>query len=63
MLHVRKYRAPEGALRLVAISRRRGGGGVVRKHRAPNGALRLFPIVIDHAADEQSESTERQKVH
>ena len=35
----------------------------VRKHRAPKGALRLWPIVIDHAADEQSESTERQKVH
>jgi len=38
-------------------------GVLVRKHRAPKGALRLDRVVVDAISVDESESTERQKVH
>ena len=38
--HVRKHRAPKGALRLITVSPAKVPSPSVRKHRAPKGALR-----------------------
>ena len=63
-LHVRKHRAPNGALRHEFRLTSNLLRALVRKHRAPKGALRLAGakrgIAIE---DDESESTERQTVH
>ena len=60
---VRKHRAPKGAFRHLRPVVERERKRRVRKHRAPNGALILREEELLEGRVDQSESTERQKVH
>ena len=59
---VRKYPAPEGALRL-NLDHVRLSTLQVRKHPAPEGALRPFQDMLTLTDGLESESTQHQKVH
>ena len=64
LLQVRKHRASKGALRPVVDVVDDVDVRQVRKHRAPKGALRQDKRNLDDVTVlDESESTERHKVH